>query len=309
MIGLNMGKNVCWHIVDYEARYLGYNKRGDMFKGSQPWIKLPVKPSGKGLRKLLRTHVEQSSKSIGSDDEHPSQKVAAMAVFGIWCLILEDTTENRPEMRGYLVNHKDQPADIEEIAEALHMEGEEPFIESALMTLEELNWMEKVEITSQNCEEGSNSLGTHFAKCPVRRYEDDTKKKTKTKTKTVDEEEEKPKPDGDIVEKSFEPIGSLSSEAKPVSEAQAWMVLHDVLDRVFRQMGEPLTSGDHTTFKRHVFEPHWELIGPNRWKDRVEELATVAQLAKGSKNIKACFMSEQKRKYLGSPNEDALKGL
>ena len=143
----------------------------------------------------------------------------------------------------------------------------------------------------------------------VKEVKKETKKKTKTKTKTVDEEEEKPKPDGDIVEKSFEPIGSLSSEAKPVSEAQAWMVLHDVLDRVFRQMGEPLTSGDHTTFKRHVFEPHWELIGPNRWKDRVEELATVAQLAKGSKNIKACFMSEQKRKYLGSPNEDALKGL
>ena len=80
-------------IVDYEARYKPYDKSGGELKNAD-WVKLPAKPRGEGLAELLKHN-------------------RGLQVFAVWCLLLEKTTNEKPENRGKLLNHKEQPATVE----------------------------------------------------------------------------------------------------------------------------------------------------------------------------------------------------
>ena len=90
-----------------------------------------MKPRGKGLRALLK---------------NPK----GLEVFGLWGLLLQAATETtKPEMRGKLLNHKDEPACIEEIAEAVSLDRQLSKVKRGLAALVELGWVEYVPCTEE----------------------------------------------------------------------------------------------------------------------------------------------------------------
>ena len=118
-------------IVDYEIRYSPYDKSGGALKNAD-WVKLPAKPRGEGLGELL-------------------EYKRGLEVFAIWCLLLEKTTNEKPENRGKLLNHKEQPATIEEITKGISLKNKTKLVEYALTVLLQMNWVSQdgqAEVTS-----------------------------------------------------------------------------------------------------------------------------------------------------------------
>jgi hypothetical protein len=111
-----------YEITDYAEHYKPTNTKGEDLKYAR-FVKMPVKPRGKGLKALLK-------------------KPRGLEIFGVWCLLLQAATETeRAEHRGKLLNHRDEPASVEEIAESISMEGKQSFIDAALSTLCAMGWI------------------------------------------------------------------------------------------------------------------------------------------------------------------------
>jgi len=111
-----------YEIVDYEQLYNPKNSSGGELKNAN-YVKMPVKPRGKGLMALLK-------------------RSKGLEVFGVWGLLLQAATETtKPKMRGKFLNHKDQPANIEEIAEAISLGRQVSKVKFALGVLCEMGWI------------------------------------------------------------------------------------------------------------------------------------------------------------------------
>ena len=111
-----------FQIANYEKYYQPLDKSGRILKHAD-YVKLPVNPKGDGLEALL---------------EHRR----GLEVFGIWCLLLEKATAQKPELRGQLLNHKDEPASIEEIAKGISLRKKVRLVEYALSLLVSMDWLE-----------------------------------------------------------------------------------------------------------------------------------------------------------------------
>jgi len=116
-------------IVDYDSLYKPLSTKGEELVNAR-YVKLPVKPMGKGLRVLLK---------------HRN----GLSIFGIWCLLLEAATDTKPENRGKLLNHKDEPASIEDIADSVSLAGHEKMVDEALSVLNEMGWIKYVSTTDK----------------------------------------------------------------------------------------------------------------------------------------------------------------
>lgn len=110
-----------YEIADYDERYRPYDKSGGELRRAD-WVKLPVKPRGDGLGELL---------------EHRR----GLEIFGIWCLLLEKTTAEKPENRGKLLNHREQPATIPEIAKGISLKNRVKLVQEALSVLVSIGWV------------------------------------------------------------------------------------------------------------------------------------------------------------------------
>lgn len=135
-------------IADYETRYKPYDRAGrDLVNAT--WVKLPVKPKGMGLEVLL---------------EHKR----GLEVFAVWCLLLEATTKQKVENRGKLLNHKDEPASIQEIAKSVSLKSRVGLVEYALTLLVTMGWIEcthNVDIVSTELRKSAEQCSV--VKCSV----------------------------------------------------------------------------------------------------------------------------------------------
>ena len=131
-----------YYIIDYDKRYRPKTTKGEDLVTAK-YVKLPVKPRGKGLQALLK-------------------RKNGIKILGVWSLLLQAATENAPEFRGKLLNHKDNPATITEIAEAISLENKEVMVKEALETLEDMGWVSSVENTEKLRSE--SVAGTHKVK-------------------------------------------------------------------------------------------------------------------------------------------------
>jgi len=123
-------------INEYDTRYKPTNKSGGELKNAD-YVKLPVNPKGDGLQALL---------------EHKK----GLEVFGIWCLLLEKTTAQKPETRGKLLNHQDDPASFAEIAKSISLKGRENLVEYALNLLVAMGWVIQTDVAEISSEEFRN---------------------------------------------------------------------------------------------------------------------------------------------------------
>ena len=115
-------------IANYAELYNPTNsKGGELIKAH--YVKMPVKPRGKGLRALLRQE-------------------NGLEIFGVWSLLLQAATETTsPKLRGMFLNHKDEPASIEEIADAISLENNVDLVKRSLEVLTSLGWIDFVQDT------------------------------------------------------------------------------------------------------------------------------------------------------------------
>lgn len=120
-----------YEIAEYDKRYRPYNKSGEELKYAD-FVKLPVKQRGKGLAELLRHR-------------------RGLQVFAIWCLLLEEATDQEPQNRGKLLNRRDKPASISEIAAAISLSKKAGLVEYALSVLVAMGWV----VYSPEAEESS----------------------------------------------------------------------------------------------------------------------------------------------------------
>lgn len=111
-----------YEIANYDELYRPYDKSGGEL-ANPSWVKMPAKPKGEGLCALL---------------EHKR----GLEVFAVWGLLLQKTTiEKKPENRGKLLNHREQPATVSEIAKGISLKGKEKLVEYALSILTTIGWL------------------------------------------------------------------------------------------------------------------------------------------------------------------------
>jgi len=140
-------------IAEYDKRYRPYDKSGGELKRAE-WVKLPVKPRGEGLAELF-------------------EYKRGLEVFGIWCLLLEKATNEKAENRGKLLNHKGQPATIEEIAKGITLKKRIKLVEYALTVLLKMGWIESdnetenISAQSEQCSSKSRVLKSRVEKSKV----------------------------------------------------------------------------------------------------------------------------------------------
>ena len=124
-----------YRIANYSQLYNPTNTKGGDLLYAQ-YVKMPIKPRGKGLRALLR-------------------KDNGLEIFGIWCLLLQAATETTtPKMRGMLLNYQDEPATAEDIADAISLSDRWEEVENALNVLIEMHWIENVPDAERGRTEG-----------------------------------------------------------------------------------------------------------------------------------------------------------
>ncbi len=151
-------------ISNYTKLYNPTNTSGGELKNAT-YVKYPVKPRGKGLRALLK-------------------KEDGAGILGIWGLLLQAATEtNKPKLRGRLLNHKDQAARVEEIADAISFESDVERVQNALDVLKELGWIDYVTSTDELC---NDSVIDTDDVPPKDKGSKDKLSKPKTKVKPLD---------------------------------------------------------------------------------------------------------------------------
>lgn len=132
MLKYKKAKIPMYSIADYDNRYRPYDKSGGELKNPE-WVKMPCKPKGEGLQALF---------------EYPR----GLEIFGIWCLLLQKSTkEKRPKNRGKLLNHKELPASIPEIAKSISLPRQIRLVDKAISALVEMGWITldgEIEVTS-----------------------------------------------------------------------------------------------------------------------------------------------------------------
>lgn len=120
-----MSKAGMYIIANYTELYNPTNTSGGELKNAK-YVKMPVKPRGKGLRTLLKT-------------------AKGLETFGIWGLLLQAATETtNPKIRGKLLNHKDEPASVIEIAESISLDSHVGKVQKALDILVGLGWIKYI---------------------------------------------------------------------------------------------------------------------------------------------------------------------
>ena len=112
---------MAYEIANYDELYRPYDKSGRDLKFAD-WVKVPAKPKGDGLQALL---------------EHNR----GLEVFGVWILLLQKATKQKPENRGKLLNHKDLPASVEEIAKGISLSKKVRLVEYSLSVLVSMGWV------------------------------------------------------------------------------------------------------------------------------------------------------------------------
>jgi hypothetical protein len=112
-------------ISNYAKLYNPTDTKGGKLINAK-YVKMPIKPRGKGLRALLRND-------------------KGLEILGVWTLLLQAASETtNPELRGMLLNHKDEPANIEEIADSISLGGDAEVAKNAIDVLITLNWINSV---------------------------------------------------------------------------------------------------------------------------------------------------------------------
>lgn len=153
-------------IARYFELYNPTNSSGGKLKNAT-YVKYPVKPRGKGLRALLK-------------------KKDGAAILGIWGLLLQAATETtKPDLRGRLLNHKDEAASVEEIADSISFENQIERVRNALKELINLGWVEDVTETEEEQNESVLITETPPPKVKVKEIEDN-QIKPKEKEKPLD---------------------------------------------------------------------------------------------------------------------------
>lgn len=112
------------------------------------YVKLPVN-FGKGLKNLMKRHVNP------------------LEIFGIWCLLLEYATDQKPQFRGQLLNHQDQPATLEEICCDLDLDGQEEKLQGAISILISLGWMSSTHLVGPESDQVRTESDNTPSKCSV----------------------------------------------------------------------------------------------------------------------------------------------
>ena len=110
-----------YEIANYEEYYQPLDKSGRVLQNAT-YVKLPVNPKGDGIETLL-------------------EDKKGLEVFAIWCLLLEKATAQKPELRGKLLNHKDESATAEEIAKGILLKKRVMLVEYALNLLVSMGWL------------------------------------------------------------------------------------------------------------------------------------------------------------------------
>lgn len=112
-------------ISNYAKLYNPTDSKGGKLINAK-YVKMPIKPRGKGLRALLRND-------------------KGLETLGVWALLLQAASETTcPELRGMLLNHKDEPANIEEIADSISLGNDLDTVKTAVDLLVSMNWIESV---------------------------------------------------------------------------------------------------------------------------------------------------------------------
>lgn len=127
-------------IAKYNELYRPYDKSGGELKHPD-FVKLPANPKGDGLQKLL-------------------EYKRGLEIFGIWCLLLEKTTIEKPENRGKLLNHKEESATPEEIAKGISLKSKIGLVGYALSVLVAMGWV----VTSEPTEQTSGKVPLKISK-------------------------------------------------------------------------------------------------------------------------------------------------
>jgi len=112
-----------WVIANYDELYRPYDKSGRDLVNPH-FVKLPQKINGRGLKALRK-----------------NAKSRWIEVFGVWALLLELATAQKPEFRGQLRNYKDEPASIQEIAEDIGAPKRIRLVEYTLNLLAVMGWV------------------------------------------------------------------------------------------------------------------------------------------------------------------------
>lgn len=135
----DQGIQLMFYIADYDERYRPYDKSGGELRNPE-WVKLPAKPKGDGLQALL-------------------EQKRGLEIFAIWCLILEKTTaEKKPENRGKLLNHRDKPATISEIAKSISLPTRAILVKTAINTLISMGWIIAEEASESSEQTSAKSI-------------------------------------------------------------------------------------------------------------------------------------------------------
>lgn len=302
----------CYCIKDYGRRYAPTNKAGGVFKNTPPYVQLPVKPQGKGVRRLLRNLKQGGRSTQGS-------LIKNMSYFGVWCLLLEDATANTPHLRGWLLNHNDQPATIEEIADSVNMTGAESFVKSAIDCLcGEMGWLERVpwphekgvcsEQVVTNLEQGATNtqVSCRSKKNPGNKVGRNKTKQEQNKTKLkLNKQNKNPLIFGDSLALSLsKKEKNKTAPSGGVSKERGWLALVDLLKQIFT--GQDWSNATHTTIRSHVFEPHWAAVGGKGFMRRLVALGDLAKSGANKKNPIGYFVSEQKRRWPSEPKKEYL---
>ena len=132
---------ILYSIAEYDRLYRPYDKSGREMQ-RPGWVKLPAKPKGDGLQALLR-------------------EKRGLEVFAVWCLLLEKTTAEKPENRGKLVNHKDEPASISQIAASISLSKKQKLVEYALKLLVSMGWI-NADTMSSECPHNVHNISSHM---------------------------------------------------------------------------------------------------------------------------------------------------
>lgn len=125
-----------YYIDDYDNRYRPYDRAGRE-PVNATFVKLPINPKGDGLQKLF---------------EHKG----GVEAFTVFALMLEKATKQKPEHRGKLLNHKEQPATIEEIAKGISLGRRIKMVERSISVLLSMGWVK----SDSDSEQGVDSVST-----------------------------------------------------------------------------------------------------------------------------------------------------
>lgn len=118
------GKDFIYHIKNYDRIYRPFTSHGKDVM-NPIFCKIPLKPNGDGLNSLLKFK-------------------KGLEVFAIFIILLEKTTQNQPNLRGFLINHKGKAAEIDEISDGINGGRLKSKVEYALGVLCEIEWLEKL---------------------------------------------------------------------------------------------------------------------------------------------------------------------